>query len=72
MEDGQNGGLIVVAATHVGVVLKPGQEFATTRGPEMEARIAGVLLGKLQGVTFKFAVSFSFANYYVLDIIKFI
>ena len=68
MEDGQTGGLIVAVAVPVGVVPKPGQEFATTRGPEMEARIAGVLLGKLQGVTLKFAVSFSFANNYVLDI----
>ena len=68
MEDGQTGSLMVAAVTHVGVVLKPGQEFATIRGPEMEVRIAEVLLGKLQSVTLKFAVSFNVANYYLLAI----
>ena len=68
MEDGHNGGLMIVVVVRAGMVSKRWQEFATTRGPEMEARIAGVLLGKLQGVTLKFAVSFSFANNYVLDI----
>ena len=68
MEDGHLGCLMVAVVGHVVVVPKPGQEFATTRNPKTEVHVATVLLGKLQGVTLKFAVSFSFANYYLLDI----
>ena len=68
MENGQNGSLMVAVVEPVGVVPKPGQEFATTRGPKTEVHVASVLPGKLQGVTVKFAVSFNFANYYLLAI----
>ena len=68
MEDGHHGCLIMAVVGHVGVVPKPGQEFATTRGPKTEVHVASVLPGKLQGVTVKFAVSFNFANYYLLAI----
>ena len=68
MEDGQTGGLIVAVAVPVGVVPKPGQEFATTRGPKTEVHNAAVLLAKMQSVTLKLAVSFRFDNYYLLDI----
>ena len=61
---------MVAAVTHVGVVLKPGQEFATTRGPKTEVHNAAVLLAKMQSVTLKLAVSFRFDNYYLLDNIK--
>ena len=68
MEDGQNGGLMVAVVEPVGVVPKPGQEFATTRGPKTEVHNAAVLLAKMQSVTLKLAVSFRFDNYYLLDI----
>ena len=56
MEDGQTGGLIVAVAVPVEVVPKPGQEFATTRGPKTEVQIAAVLLAKMKIVTFKHAL----------------
>ena len=67
MEDGQNGGLMVAVVEPVGVVPKPGQEFATTRGPKTEVHNAAVLLAKMQSVTLKLAVSFRFDNYYLLE-----
>ena len=67
MENGQNGGLMVAVVEPVGVVPKPGQEFATTRGPKTEVQNAAVLLAKMQSVTLKLAVSFRFDNYYLLD-----
>ena len=67
MEDGQTGVLIVAVAAPVGVVRKPGQEFATTRGPKTEVHNAAVLLAKMQSVTLKLAVSFRFDNYYLLE-----
>ena len=70
MEDGQNGGLMVAVVAPVGVVPKPGQEFATTRGPKTEVHNAAVLLAKMQSVTLKLVVSFTFDNYYLLDIKK--
>ena len=68
MEDGHDGCLMLAVVGHVGVVPKPGQEFATTRVPKTKVHVAAVLLSKLQGVTVKFAVSFNFANYYLLAI----
>ena len=70
MEDGQNGGLMVAVVAPVGVVPEPGQKFATTRGPKTEVHNAAVLLRKMKIVTLKLAVSFRFANYYLLDIKK--
>ena len=62
MEDGQHGSLIVAVVAPVGVVKNKGEEFATTRGPIMEVHIVAVLLGKMQSVTLKVAVSFRFSN----------
>ena len=70
MEDGQNGSLMVAVVEPVGVVPKPVQEFATTRGPKTEVHNAAVLLAKMQSVTLKLAVSFRFDNYYLLDILR--
>ena len=56
MEDGQNGGLIVAVVAPVGVVPKPGQEFATTRGHKTEVHNAAVLLRKMQIVSLKVAL----------------
>ena len=50
---------MVAVVEPVGVVPKPGQEFATTRGPKTEVHNAAVLLAKMQSVTLKLAVSFS-------------
>ena len=61
MEDGHNGGLMIVVVVRAGMVSKRRQEFATTRGPKTEVQIAAVLLGKLHVATLEFAVSFSFA-----------
>ena len=66
MEDGHDGCLMLAVVGHVGVVPKPGQEFATTRVPKTEVHLAAVLLGKLQSVTVKFVVSFNCVNYYLL------
>ena len=68
MEDGHDGCLIMAVVGHVGVVPKPGQEFATTPGPKTELHVAAVLRVKLQSVTLKFAVSLNFANYHLLAI----
>ena len=68
MEDGQNGALMVAVVAPVEVVPKPGKEFATTLGPKTEVHNAAVLLRKMKIVTLKLAVSFRFANYYLLDI----
>ena len=70
MEDGHDGCLMMAVVGHVGVVPKPGQEFATTRDPKMEVNLAAVLLDKLQTVTVKFVVSFNFADYYLLAILS--
>ena len=68
MEDGHHGCLIMAVVGHVGVVPKPGKEFATTTSPKTQVHVAAVLLGKLQSVTLKFVVSFNCINYYLLAI----